>query len=107
MKFLSKIFDNKFPEQYLSSDEIDRKPSVYIETKRKKQELKATNMKTTKSVRTERNEEGSRIMSFFKGIAPTVEKFSEEDIVEFQFEVMKTIKNIVQRGQIASSLDHN
>ena len=36
----------------------------------------------------------SRIMSFFKGIAPSIEKFNEADIIDFQYEVMKLIKTI-------------
>lgn len=39
----------------------------------------------------------SRIMSFFKGIAPTVDKFHDEDIVDFQYEVMKLIKSITSK----------
>jgi hypothetical protein len=41
----------------------------------------------------------SRIMSFFKGIAPTVDKFNDEDIVDFQYEVMKLIKSITSKHQ--------
>ncbi|CAH2006365.1 unnamed protein product [Acanthoscelides obtectus] len=41
----------------------------------------------------------TRMMSFFRGIAPTVETFSDEDIVTFQYEVMKIIKNITCKKQ--------
>lgn len=130
MKFLLKIFGDKYSEENVSSDEIDIKPPLHIDlksfseqdassgepdrkcftytdSKRKKEEANNVVNKRANIVCSEGNEESSRIMSFFKGIAPTVEKFSEEDIVEFQFEVMNTIRNIVQRNQISFTIDTN
>jgi hypothetical protein len=36
----------------------------------------------------------SRIMSFLQGIEPAVDKLHDENIVDFQYEVMKLIKSI-------------
>lgn len=45
----------------------------------------------------------SRIMSFFKSIAPTVDKLSDENIVDFQYEVMRTLKTIKSRNEEAET----
>jgi hypothetical protein len=39
----------------------------------------------------------SRIMSFFQGTAPTVDQLHDENIIDFQYEVMKLIKNITSK----------
>lgn len=39
----------------------------------------------------------SRSMNFFMGIADTVDKFSDENMIDFQFQVISIIKNIQQR----------
>ncbi|XP_034835572.1 uncharacterized protein [Maniola hyperantus] len=43
-------------------------------------------------------EKCSPVMSFFKGIEPTVAKFDETDLVEFQFEVLSVVRNIQQKN---------
>jgi hypothetical protein len=44
------------------------------------------------------NEQGqSRSMPFFQGIAPTVDKFHDENIVDFQYEIMKLIKSTTSK----------
>lgn len=47
-----------------------------------------------KFMETLEKDDDSRMMSFFKGIAPTVERFKDEDIVEFQYQVLNIIRNI-------------
>jgi hypothetical protein len=36
-------------------------------------------------------------MYFFQGIAPTVDKLHDENIIDFQYEVMKLIKSITSK----------
>lgn len=43
------------------------------------------------------HQEGSRAMAFFSGLAPIVDKFSDEEIVDFQYEVIKAARNIQKR----------
>ncbi|XP_065577190.1 uncharacterized protein LOC136038103 isoform X1 [Artemia franciscana] len=62
------------------------------------------NPKMAKFLDSAEKEEESRMLSFFKGILPTVEKFSEEEVVEFQFDVMKIIRDITQRTHAPFSL---
>ncbi|KAL0830048.1 hypothetical protein ABMA28_003506 [Loxostege sticticalis] len=45
------------------------------------------------------NENESRSMSFFKSISPTVDSFSDADIVEFQFQVMSILRNIHNKNR--------
>lgn len=47
-------------------------------------------------------EDDSRMMSFFKGIAPTVECFKDEDIVEFQYQVLNIIRNIQYKNNYSA-----
>lgn len=61
-----------------------------------KNELERRIMRLVDSVE---KDEQSKIMSFFSGIAPTIEKFNDTDIVEFQYEVIKSMRNITQRTQ--------
>jgi hypothetical protein len=39
----------------------------------------------------------SRITSFFQGIASTVDQLHDENIVDFQYEVMKLIRSITSK----------
>jgi hypothetical protein len=43
----------------------------------------------------------SRIVSSFQGIAPTIDILHEENIVDFQYEVMKLIKSITSKHRIS------
>ncbi|GBP51860.1 hypothetical protein EVAR_88565_1 [Eumeta japonica] len=45
------------------------------------------------------DEDKSKSMCFFKGIAPIVDKYSDDDYVEFQYEVIKVIRNLSRRNQ--------
>ncbi|XP_045541157.1 uncharacterized protein LOC123722715 [Papilio machaon] len=46
----------------------------------------------------EKKTDDSRIMSFFKSIAPTIEKFSDDEVVEFQYQVISILRNFKQRN---------
>lgn len=48
-------------------------------------------------IKTVTKEEESRAMSFFKSIAPSVDKFGDEEMVDFQFEVLKLVRATQQR----------
>lgn len=99
--FLSKVAT---PRQTTSNVPADRRPereddqTKYAEPKekptRKKKNTNEMDMKMMSVIDASIQQGQSRIMNFFKGIAPTVDKFNDEDIVEFQFEVMKLTKNI-------------
>lgn len=45
------------------------------------------------------DEDKSKSMCFFKGIAPIVDKYSDDDYVEFQYEVIKVMRNLTRRNQ--------
>lgn len=42
-------------------------------------------------------EEESRAMAFFKSIASSVDKFSDEEMIDFQFEVIKLVRTTQKR----------
>ncbi|CAG5001667.1 unnamed protein product [Parnassius apollo] len=46
----------------------------------------------------EKKTDDSRIMSFFKSIAPTIVKFSDDEVVEFQYQVISILRNFKQRN---------
>ncbi|CAK1553423.1 unnamed protein product [Leptosia nina] len=44
-------------------------------------------------------EDMSKSMCFFRSIAPIVEKYNDDDYIEFQYEVVKVMKNLSRRNQ--------
>lgn len=45
------------------------------------------------------DEDKSKSMCFFKGIAPIVDKYSDDHYIEFQYEVIKVMRNLTRRNQ--------
>ncbi|XP_050359277.1 uncharacterized protein LOC126779397 [Nymphalis io] len=83
LQFLKKITPQ--PTQSGSNMPEENKSEVTNVNKRKKnEELNPVDKKMIKFMETLEKDDDSRMMSFFKGIAPTVERFKDEDIVEFQ-----------------------
>lgn len=108
MLFLNKIVSHRpiSPKkplfEYVEESRTADKHNVAVPKKKKKKYLTEDHDfdgQTTSLVNSVEREDNSRIMSFFRGIAPTIEKFNEDDIVEFQYEVIKTMRNISQRSQ--------
>lgn len=103
MKFLNKIVDhrptstNKPPAEVVDGS---RSAASAVPKKRKKKDVPKKDElgKIIVSLIDSMEKEQSSIMSFFKGIAPTVEKFNDADMVEFQYEVIKTVRKISQRS---------
>ncbi|XP_047537874.1 uncharacterized protein LOC125071597 [Vanessa atalanta] len=93
LQFLKKITPQ--PTQSGSNMPEENKSEVTNVNKRKKnEELNPVDKKMIKFMETLEKDDDSRMMSFFKGIAPTVERFKDEDIVEFQYQVLNIIRNI-------------
>ncbi|XP_038207071.1 uncharacterized protein LOC119828854 [Zerene cesonia] len=63
-------------------------------TKRKASESEIDQLTSVKSV-----VDKSKSMWFFKGIAPIVDKYSDDDYVEFQYKVIKVIRYLSRRNQ--------
>lgn len=106
MLFLNKIMGHRPTEsnmplaenESIANTEENEVPKVTVPKKRKRKDTENDiERKISGLVDSIVMEDNSRIMSFFKGIAPTVEKFNDADIVEFQFEVIKAMRNISQR----------
>lgn len=54
------------------------------------------------------DEDKSKSMCFFKGIAPIVDKYSDEDYVDFQYEVIKVMRNLTRKNQASmQQLNYN
>lgn len=113
MEFLKKIVNHRPTESNIPDTVTNKEASRETETnknsnsesgvpqkkKKRKSLSNEIDTKMMKFIDSVEKEDNSRIMSFFRGIAPTVEKFRDEDLVEFQFEVMKSIRNIQHRNQ--------
>lgn len=65
-------------EKSISEDAVPKK-------RKNKEEIIPVDKKMMKFMENLEKEEDNRVMSFFKGIAPSVELFEDEDIVEFQY----------------------
>lgn len=62
--------------------------------RKKKEEMNPVDKKMMKYMKISEKEEDSWMMSFFKGIAPSVEHFKDRDIVEFQYRMLLENFNI-------------
>ncbi|XP_072947281.1 uncharacterized protein [Epargyreus clarus] len=107
MQFLQKIVehrktDSSMPERVndtgLNNENADRNQSSSGEGKmnvtqkaKKKNQFTALDLKFMDATA---EEERSRSMNFFRGIADTVDKFSDENMIDFQFQVISIIKSI-------------
>lgn len=106
MLFLNKVVchrptESNLPlaeEECIPNTKENEVPKVTVPKKRKKKDIEnEIDRKISGLVDSVEKEENSRIMTFFRGIAPTIEKFNDADIVEFQYEVIKAMRNITQR----------
>ena len=106
MMFLNKIIGHRPTEsnmplaenESIPNTEENEVPKVTVPKKRKRKDTENDiERKISGLVDSIVMEDNSRIMSIFKGIAPKIEKFNDADIVEFQFEVIKAMRNISQR----------
>lgn len=101
LQFLKKITPQ--PTQSGSNMPEENKSEVTNVNKRKKnEELNPVDKKMIKFMETLEKDDDSRMMSFFKGIAPTVERFKDEDIVEFQYQVLNIIRNIQYKNSYSA-----
>lgn len=90
-------FDSAVPNQ--SSSGYTERSETQRAKKKRKNELSEVDIRFMKFMDSaERDEKKkSRSMNFFMGIADTVDKFSDENMIDFQFQVISIIKNIQQR----------
>lgn len=94
MLFLNKIYNPRETNSNFKNSEPGKsKPNT------KNKELSDVDAKFMKFMDSVEKEEDSRMMSFFKGILPTVERFNDEDTVEFQYQVMSIVRNIKAKNQ--------
>ena len=102
LNFLKK--NNQFPrvsglnmpeEKSISEDAVPKK-------RKNKEEINPVDKKMMKFMENLEKEEDNRVMSFFKGIAPSVELFKDEDIVEFQYQVLNIIRNIQYKNNYSA-----
>ncbi|XP_041981935.1 uncharacterized protein LOC121735248 [Aricia agestis] len=109
MKFLTKIAPHRDTESNMQppSSESDDSHDTMIKKRKKEQvhkeiDLSAVDRKMIQFIDSMQKEEkktaDSRIMSFFKSIAPTIEKFSDDEVVEFQYQVISILRNFKQRN---------
>ncbi|CAF4891303.1 unnamed protein product [Pieris macdunnoughi] len=63
--------------------------------KKKNEEINPVHKKMIKFMKTLEKDDDSRMMSFSKGIAPSVERSKDEVIVEFQYQVFNIIRKIL------------
>ncbi|CAH2003064.1 unnamed protein product [Acanthoscelides obtectus] len=66
--------------------------SVQQSTRKRKRTLDEFELRMLKSV--EAGDQEDRHMQFFKGILPSVQKFTDNQVVDFQMGVLQVIKNI-------------
>ncbi|KAG6447523.1 uncharacterized protein LOC115441811 [Manduca sexta] len=91
--------DNPINEDNPQSDEDA--PIKVVKKKDRKRKRQETNEQEemVSLLNSIESDDKSRIMCFFKSIAPTVDRFNDDDIVEFQYEVIKVMRNISRRNQ--------
>ena len=113
MKFLKKVADHRQTKSNLnadtSNDSASNENTVDLTTReipkkniKKPTEITEVDKKFMRFLDTTEKEDKSRIMNFFKGIAPIVDLFSDDDIIEFQSEVLEIIKNIKKKHTLNS-----
>ncbi|CAH1979854.1 unnamed protein product [Acanthoscelides obtectus] len=73
--------------------------SPKVKKNKRNYQLSAVDIKFMKYIDSTAQEERSRSMNFFRGISDTVDKLSDENMIDFQFQVISVIKNIQQREQ--------
>ncbi|CAH1980257.1 unnamed protein product [Acanthoscelides obtectus] len=70
-----------------------------LKKNKRNDQLREVDVKFMKYMDSIAQEESSRSMNFFRGISDTVDRFSDENMIDFQFQVISVIKNIQQREQ--------
>ncbi|OWR53840.1 hypothetical protein KGM_200654 [Danaus plexippus plexippus] len=106
MLFLTKIITRRDTESNIpETTNVAKSPIEHTPiAKKKKQDVSEVDKNMAEFIKTVTKEEESRAMSFFKSIAPSVDKFSDEEIVDFQFEVLKLVRATQPRK--ASDVQH-
>ncbi|XP_072387724.1 uncharacterized protein [Diabrotica undecimpunctata] len=101
MLFLTKTFSQSGNEQ--TNSQTYNKPHASVNTanstETKRREKESSELDQQKVIQSIENQVTSKSMCFFKGIAPIVDKYSDEDYIEFQYEVIKTMRNLSGRKQ--------
>lgn len=83
------ILGSNIPEEKPNIPEEKNKSNEGVGDKRKnKEELNPLDSKMINFIDALQKEEDNRVTAFFKGIAPSVERFKDDDIVEFQYQVL-------------------
>lgn len=110
MKFLTKIAQHRDTESNMQppcNTESDDSHDTLIKKRKKEQvhkekDLSAVDRRMVQFIdsmqKEEKKNDDSRIMSFFKSIAPTIEKFSDDEVVEFQYQVISILRNFKQNN---------
>lgn len=106
MQFLNKIAGHQPTETNMPlAEDVEENPIISespVPKKKMKKHVTENDQlerRIMRSVDSVEKDNQSAIMSFFSGIAPTIQKFNDADIVEFQYEVIKAMRNITQRTQ--------
>ncbi|XP_026732686.1 uncharacterized protein LOC113497355 [Trichoplusia ni] len=68
-------------------------------SKKRKTDCSEVDRQMLTLIKSVEDEDKSKSMCFFKGIAPIVDKYSDDDYVEFQYEVIKVMRNLTRRNQ--------
>uniref|UniRef100_A0A2A4JKT0 BESS domain-containing protein n=1 Tax=Heliothis virescens TaxID=7102 RepID=A0A2A4JKT0_HELVI len=110
MIFLTKIAQHRNTESNMvppcNTESDDSHDTSMIKKKKKYQvqdkNLSAVDIKMMQFIDSMQKEEkktsdDSRIMSFFKSVAPTVEQFNDDEVIEFQYQVISILRNFKQR----------
>lgn len=99
MLFLTKIVTRRDTESNIpETTNVEKSPVEHTPiAKKKKQDISEVDKNMAEFIKTVTKEEESRAMSFFKSIAPSVDKFGDEEMVDFQFEVLKLVRATQQR----------
>lgn len=99
MLFLTKIVTRRDTESNIpETTNVGKSPVEHTPiAKKKKQDVSEVDKNMAEFIKAVTKEEESRAMSFFKSIAPSVDKFSDEEMVDFQFEVLKLVRSTQQR----------
>ncbi|CAG4935682.1 unnamed protein product [Parnassius apollo] len=118
IKFLSKIAQHRDTESNMQptfNTESDDSHDTLIRKRKKEQVHKEKDLSVVdrrmiqfidSMQKEEKKTDDSRIMSFFKSIAPTIEKFSDDEVVEFQYQVISILRNFKQRN-ISSNISES
>ncbi|XP_053618010.1 uncharacterized protein LOC128679650 [Plodia interpunctella] len=108
MLFLCKIVTRRTTEASITSEKniTQSHPTAPANTtdltktsKKRKTDCSEVDRQMLTLIKSVEDEDKSKSMCFFKGIAPIVDKYSDDDYVEFQYEIIKVMRNLTRRNQ--------